>query len=144
MKPSNTTFTSLVVLLDPTTPAGESGAALASSLVGPGGALHLVVATSGPEAWPFVAFGDSEVVSAAHAARTYLAQVAGRVGHEPMTMTSIDGDDVTGDLSSLVSRVRADAIVVPSAFAARTLATKRRWGAIPCPVIVAPSQPAAA
>lgn len=144
MNPSNTTFARLLVLLDPTTPSGDAGAALASSLAGADGAIHLAVASSGPEAWPFAAFGEAEYVSPTHAARRYLDQVSGRIAHTPASVTTIDGIDLTADLAWLVARLGADALVVPAGLAARTLATKRSWGAIPCPVIVAPALPVAA
>ena len=139
-----TRFDNLVVVLDPRAPDGGSSVALASSLVGDEGLLHLAVPVNGPDAWPFVAFAESEGVGINEAARRFLAQVAMRLDRPRVELEAIDGTELVADLALLVAARGADAVVIPSDMAASILATKRSWGAAPFPVVVAPAAPAAA
>lgn len=137
-------FERLVVLLDPSSPAGESGADLARSLVGHDGHLELAVALTGPEAWPFQAFADSEELPIKEAASIYLEQAAERLGHDRVSTTLVDGADLTADLVSVVEESDAHAVVAPAVMAARAMASKGAWATLPFPVLVVPGSPVAA
>lgn len=137
-------FERMVVLLDPSSPDGESGAGLARSLVGRDGHVVLVASMTGPEAWALQAYADAEGVSVKEAASVYLAQVEERLGHGRVTATIVDGGDLAADLSWLAVEADADAVVVPAGMAARTIATKRSWAALPFPMLVTPRRPVAA
>lgn len=132
----------LVVVLDPSSSEGDTTAQVASALVGEEGELQLVVPLSGPEALSLHDYAESEGVSIKEAAGIYLAQVSERLGRHGLTSTLIDGTDLAADLIEAVEQADAQGVVAPAELAARTMATKRRWAALPFPVVVVPARAA--
>lgn len=134
----------MLVLMDPSSLQGDSGAALASSLVGPDGHLCLAVEVSGPSAHALRAFADSEEISVRDAAMIYLGQAGMRLGHDRVAPLLLDGVDLASELRWLAAECEVDAVVVPAVRAAAAIASKKAWASLPFPLLVAPGIPRAA
>jgi hypothetical protein len=132
------TFDRLLVLLDPSSPEGDSGAKLARLLVGPEGHIHLVVALSGPEAGSLRDFADAESMTVKDVAGIYLRQTILRIGSGGVTSTLVDGTDLAADLVDAIDSSASDGIVIPAAMVDRTRADRATWDAISFPVLVVP------
>ncbi len=134
----------LLVLMDPSSQQGDSGAALASSLLGTDGHLCLAVEVMGPAAHALRAFADSEEISVRDAAMIYLGQAGMRLGHDRVSALLLDGDDLAAELPAVAAECEVDAVVIPAARAAAAIATKGAWASLPFPLLIAPGVPRAA
>lgn len=135
-------FERLLVLLDPSSEDGETGAVLASTMVGQAGHVELAVAMNGPETWALKAYAESEEISLKEAAWIYLDQAALRLGGKSVGTTTVEGLDLAPELVQAAEAAGAEALVLPALMAARVMASKQSWAGLALPVVVAPAQAA--
>jgi hypothetical protein len=132
------TFDRLLVLLDPSSRNGDSGAKLARSLVGRDGSITLAVALSGPEAAALVAYATAESITVKEAAEIYLRQTIATIGSEGVSSTLVDGTDLATDLVGAVEASTSGGAVIPAAMADRARLDRPAWESIGFPVIIVP------
>lgn len=141
---SEAAFERLLVLLDPSSLEGDSGAKLARLLVGREGHIHLAVALSGPEAGALRDFAAAESMTVKDVAEIYLRQTILRIGSNGVTSTLVDGTALAADLADAIDSSASDGIVIPTVMADRARADRTTWDAIRLPVLEVPTYRVAA
>jgi hypothetical protein len=128
-----------IVLLDPTSPDGESALDLLESI---DDHVALVVLISGPTAQSLRDFAAVERIDVADAGWIYLDQVIDRLaytGHHLQAVTA-SGPDVVAELADIAAATVTRRVLLPASCAGATSATRDMLAArIQAPVVAATS-----
>ena len=134
---------STLILVDPSSPAGEGGLDL---LTDDERAVTLLLTLDGRAASSLREFADAENIDVSMAGLIYLDQVARRLGiHSGDVETiSTSGDDAVGEIFHVLQRRPVHRVILPASLPGlHGGGLARLMQACPVPVVVAPNLPIA-
>lgn len=135
----------LLVLIDPNSPDGEAGLAMAHHTLTTGGSVILATFLSGPSAAPLRHYSHSEEISLIDAATEYLRQVSERLGRGRVSHTMLDGIDFASEVLTTIEQAGATGTVVPVALSRHYARSVRALISLtPVPIAIVPMTRAAA